>query len=66
MSMKIAIACLFILSIPICAHAYVGPGLGLGALGVILGIFFSILLAVVGIVWYPVKRLIRKFKKEKP
>ena len=50
---------------PLPAHAYVGPGLGLGALGVILGIFTSIFLAIIGIVWYPIKRLIRKFRKKK-
>ena len=47
-------------------HAYVGPGLGLGALGVILGIFLSIFLAIVGIFWYPLKRFIRKFRGQKP
>lgn len=55
-----------VLLVPLPALAYVGPGLGLGALGVILGIFFSIFLAVVGVFWYPFKRLIRKFKKTKP
>lgn len=51
---------------PLAAHAYVGPGLGLGALGVILGIFTSIFLAIIGIFWYPIKRLIQKFRKRKP
>ena len=51
---------------PLPAHAYIGPGLGLGALGVILGIFTSIFLAIIGIIWYPIKRFIRKFRKTKP
>jgi hypothetical protein len=51
--------------VPATAHAYVGPGLGLGALGVILGIISSILLAIVGIFWYPIKRFIRKLRKAK-
>jgi hypothetical protein len=38
------------------AQAYVGPGLGLGALVVILGIVVSILIALIAIVWYPLKR----------
>ena len=46
---------LFLLLVPQ-AHAYVGPGLGLGALAVILGIVISILIAVIAIVWYPLKR----------
>ena len=41
-------------------HAYVGPGLGLGALGVILGILLSVILAIVGIFWYPIKRIFKK------
>lgn len=41
------------------AAAYVGPGLGLGALGVVLGLVLSVLLAVVALVWYPVKRMIK-------
>ena len=39
--------------------AYVGPGLGLGVIGVILGVLLSIFLAFVGILWYPLKRFIR-------
>ena len=47
------------------AQAYVGPGIGLGAIGVFLGIVLSILLAVLGIIWYPFKRLIKKIKAQK-
>ncbi len=44
--------------------AYVGPTLGLGTIGVILGIIGSALLAVFAIFWYPIKRLYKKiFKK---
>lgn len=52
-----------VLLCPIPAHAYIGPGLGLGSLGVILGIFTSIFLAIIGIFWYPLKRLVRKLRK---
>jgi hypothetical protein len=38
------------------AQAYVGPGLGLGALGAVVGLFFSVVLAVFALVWYPIKR----------
>ena len=44
------------------AHAYVGPGLGLGAIGAIFGVIFSIFLAIVGFIWYPIRRIIRKRK----
>ncbi|MCZ6770959.1 MAG: hypothetical protein O7G83_03090 [Proteobacteria bacterium] len=39
------------------AEAYVGPGLGLGAIGVAAGILLSFVLVLVALVWYPLKRL---------
>jgi hypothetical protein len=42
------------------AAAYIGPGAGLGAIGVVLAMAAALCLAVVGFVWYPVKRLLRK------
>jgi len=45
-------------------YAYVGPGLGAGALAVVIGIVSSILLALFAIFWYPIKKLFRKSTKE--
>lgn len=42
------------------AYAYVGPGVGLGAIGAFLAMVFAVLLAIVGIVWYPLKRMWRR------
>jgi hypothetical protein len=42
------------------ATAYVGPGLGLGAAGAVVGLIVTILLAILGVIWYPLKRLIRR------
>lgn len=50
------------LAVPLAAQAYTGPGLGLGAVGVALGLVGSILLAIVSVVWYPVKRLVRRIR----
>lgn len=50
-----------VLSAP--ALAYVGPGIGVGALGVLLGLLLSVVLALVSIFWYLPKRLLRKRKK---
>lgn len=41
------------------AQAYVGPGLGLGAVSTAFGVLGAIVLGLVAFVWYPVKRLIR-------
>lgn len=51
----LALTLLFLMP-PQSAMAYVGPGLGLGAVGAILGVVLSVILAVFAIVWYPIKR----------
>lgn len=45
------------------ANAYVGPGLGAGTIGVVLGIVGSLFIALFAIVWYPLKRLIKRNRK---
>jgi hypothetical protein len=47
------------------AHAYVGPGAGAGTIAVVLGILASIVLAFFAILWYPVKRLLKKIRRDK-
>jgi hypothetical protein len=47
------------------AYAYVGPGVGAGTIAIVLGILSSIFLAFVGIIWYPVKRLMKGRKASK-
>ena len=44
------------------AFAYVGPGLGLGVIGVLLGAVVAVLLAIFGVIWYPMKRMLKKKK----
>jgi|GEM_PF-3624838 len=38
------------------AHAYLGPGAGLGVIGTLFGIVAAIVLAMFGLLWYPLKR----------
>ena len=49
---------------PECALGYIGPGAGLTAIGTIVALLGAVLLALVGFVWYPVKRMLSR-KKEK-
>lgn len=52
----------------LCTHpalAYIGPGMGAGTLGVIVGLLGSILLALFAFFWYPIKRAF-KGKDKKP
>ncbi len=54
----------FLLATSFSAEAYIGPGAGISAIGTVVALFGAILLAIVGFVWYPVKRLLRTRKRE--
>ena len=45
------------------AYAYFGPGMAGGVITVILGIIGAILLALFGILYYPIKRALKKKNK---
>ncbi|HMI19911.1 MAG TPA: hypothetical protein VK533_10230 [Sphingomonas sp.] len=45
---------------PAPAFAYMGPGIGLGAIGAAMGIIVSLLLVTISVIWYPLKRLFRR------
>lgn len=57
---------LLILAAPDTALAYVGPGLGVGAIAAFLGAVLAVLLAIVGVVWYPLKRFLNRNKPKEP
>ena len=48
------------------AAAYIGPGAGLSAIGTILALFATLGLAIVGFVWFPLKRLLRQRRAAPP
>ena len=55
---------------PQVAYAYIGPGLALGTIVLTLGIVIVLLLAILAILYYPIKKMIknnklRKLKKNK-
>ena len=62
--MTLPFVILLVLLAPDQADAYVGPGLGAGTIGVILGIIGSLFIALFAIIWYPLKRLFKKKKKQ--
>jgi hypothetical protein len=45
------------------AQAYVGPGVGLSALGSVLAFIGAVFLLIVGFLWYPIKRLLKRGRK---
>ena len=42
------------------AFAYMGPGLGLSAIAMMLSVFGSVTFAFLAVIWYPIKRLYRR------
>lgn len=56
----IAAAAIFL---PAAAQAYVGPGAGLTAIGTMIALFLGLALAIVGFVWYPLKRMMKNRAK---
>lgn len=56
-----AAASLFLQALP--AAAYIGPGVGAGAIAAVIGVIGSILLAIVAVVYYPIKRMMKGRKK---
>ena len=50
------VAC--VLVVPSRADAYIGPGAGVTVLGTVFGFLAAIFFAIVGFVWYPIKRLL--------
>ena len=54
---------LFLISFP--SYAYIGPGMGGGVIAAIVGFFAAILLGLWGILYYPIKRSLKKRKDKK-
>ena len=47
------------------AYAYIGPGMGAGAIATTFGILGSIILVIIGILYYPIKRILKKRMQSK-
>jgi len=52
-------------SAPAPVFAYMGPGIGVGALGAALGVVASLLLVLISVLWYPLKRLVRRSRNRR-
>ena len=51
--------------IPQISLAYVGPGLAINTILIIIGVLVSLVLLALAIVYYPIKRLIKKVRTKK-
>ena len=56
---------LIILIIPTPSFAYLGPGVGGGMIAATIGVIVAIFAALFGLIWFPVKRLLKKRKEKK-
>ena len=56
---------LFFVLLPSMSQAYTGPGLGLGTIGVVVGVLVSSFLILIGIVWHPLKKLLKWLRRSK-
>ncbi len=64
--MKIFFTILFLTILQISpAYSYIGPGMAVGVIVVVIGIIGAILLALFTVLYYPIKKTIQKFKKNK-
>ncbi|WP_420587431.1 hypothetical protein [Ruegeria sp.] len=53
-----------LMMLPDPAHAYIGPGAGLGAIAVTVAVLLGVLFLFVGLLWFPLKRLLRGSKDQ--
>lgn len=44
------------------SYAYLGPGVGGGVIAATIGIIVAIFAAVFGLIWFPIKRMLKKKK----
>ena len=63
MNKSILFLFIFLISFP--SYAYIGPGMGGGVIAAIIGFFAAILLALWGILYYPIKRALKNRKDKK-
>ena len=56
---------LFFASISSPAEAYIGPGMAGGVIVAILGLLVAIFAGIFGILWFPIKRFLKKQSKKK-
>ena len=46
-------------------YAYIGPGVGGGAILAILGFLVAVIVGIFGLIWFPIKRLLKKIRHKK-
>jgi|TARA_Y100000294_G_C8461620_1_gene298867 hypothetical protein len=55
----------FLLLVPQITFAYIGPGIALGTIITLLAVVGLFILALLSVIYYPIKRLIKRLKSKK-
>ena len=48
-----------------CMIAYLGPGGVVSAVGALLAVIAGVLVAILGFIWYPIRRVVRKLREKR-
>ena len=66
---RVFLACVTALAgmalLPSPAYAYMGPGVGLSAIGALLSLVATAVISLLGFIWFPLKRAIRLLKSKR-
>jgi hypothetical protein len=54
-----SLVALYVSITPGIAHAYIGPGGGVSAVGAFIALLGTIIFMIIGFLWYPIKRIRR-------
>ena len=63
--LKLIFSSLVFFLITTSSFAYLGPGVGGGVIAATVGVIVAIFAALFGLLWFPVKRLLKKRKESK-
>jgi len=58
----VVVICLALFALPDIAQAYIGPGAGITFIGALIGVVLAILSAIGFILFWPIRRLLRRMK----
>ena len=61
---KLIFSSVIFCSITTFSFAYLGPGIGGGAVVATLGILLAIFAAIFGLIWFPIKKLLKERRKK--
>jgi hypothetical protein len=55
----------FLFLVPITSYAYIGPGMGGGLIAAFIGFIAALILGILAILYYPIKRALKMKTKKK-